>query len=66
MEGGTERLKAVNYYRPGNELQEYSGTLEKYFTENPPHSISKAVAKIKELTGVWNVMKHRCKNFLNR
>ena len=52
LEGGIDRLKAVNFYRPNSELKEYSGTIEKYFTENPPSSISEASAKIEELTGV--------------
>ena len=30
----------------------YSVTIEKYFTDNPPSSISEASAKIEELTGV--------------
>jgi len=52
IEGGIDRLKEVNFYRPNSELKEYSGTIEKYFTENPPPSISEASAKIEELTGV--------------
>jgi transposase len=51
-EGGIERLKEVNFYRPSSDLNEYSGTIEKYFTDNPPTSISEAVVKIAELTGI--------------
>ena len=51
-EGGVERLKEVNFYRPNSELNMYSVTIEKYFTDNPPSSISEASAKIEELTGV--------------
>jgi transposase len=52
MAGGVERLKEIRFYRPGSDLKEYSGTIEKYFTENPPSSISQASAKIEELTGI--------------
>jgi transposase len=52
MEGGIERLKEVNFYRPSSELKEHSATIEQYFTENPPSSIAEAVAKIEELTGI--------------
>ena len=52
MEGGIDRLKEVNFYRPNSELKDCSGTIEKYFTENPPSSISQASAKIEELTGI--------------
>jgi len=51
-EGGVERLKEVNFYRPNSELNMYSVTIEKYFTDHPPSSISEASAKIEELTGV--------------
>ena len=51
-EGGIERLKEVNFYRPGSELQEYRGTIEEYFTENPPASISQASAIIEKMTGI--------------
>jgi hypothetical protein len=33
-------------------LSEFSGSIEKYFEENPPQSISEAAAKIEELTGI--------------
>jgi transposase len=52
MEGGVERLKEINFYRPTSELKEYSGTIEDYFKKNPPSSITEASAKIEELTGI--------------
>ena len=52
LDGGIERLKVINFNRPQSDLQAYSGSLEKYFTENPPKSIGEAAAKIKELTGI--------------
>jgi transposase len=51
-EGGIEKLKEVNFYRPQSELKEFSATIEDYFEKNPPRSINEAAAKIKELTGV--------------
>ena len=51
-EGGVARLREVRFYRPSSELREYSGTIEKYFTEHPPRSIGEAAVKIKELTGI--------------
>ena len=52
LEGGTERLKVINFNRPQSELQAFAGSIEKYFTENPPKSIGEAAAKIKELSGI--------------
>ena len=51
-EGGIERLKAVNFYKPYSELVEFSGSIESYFTEHPPASISEASEKIEKLTGI--------------
>lgn len=51
-EGGIERLKEVNFYKPCSELKEYSGSIESYFTENPPASISEASVIIEKLTGI--------------
>jgi transposase len=52
MEGGIERLKELKFYRPCSELEEYCGTIESYFIENPPASILEAGAKIEEITGI--------------
>jgi transposase len=51
-EGGIERLKEVNFYKPSSELQEYSGTIEAYFKESPPSSISQASAIIEKIAGI--------------
>jgi len=51
-EGGIERLKEVRFNKPVSQLTKFSGTIEQYFTENPPSSISAASAKIEELTGI--------------
>jgi transposase len=51
-EGGIERIKEVNFYRPSSELKEFSKSIEDYFTDNPPVSILQASAKIEEITGI--------------
>jgi transposase len=50
--GGIELLKQINFYKPSSDLQEHSGTIEDYFTKNPPSSISEVAAKIEEITGI--------------
>jgi len=52
LEGGIERLQEIKFYRPGSDLKEFSGTIEQYFSENPPTSISQASAIIEKLTGI--------------
>ena len=51
-EGGIEKLKETNFYRPGSELNRHRDTVEKYFREHPPAGIKEAMQKIEELTGV--------------
>ena len=50
--GGVEELRKINFNRPQSQLVAHKDSLEKYFTENPPSSISEAAAKITELTGI--------------
>ena len=50
--GGIDELRKIKFNRPQSQLVAYKDSLEKYFTENPPSSISEAAAKIKELTGM--------------
>ncbi len=51
-EGGIEKLKEVNFYRPKSELSGHITLLEAYFKENPVATINEAISKIKELTGI--------------
>jgi transposase len=51
-EGGLAKLQEINFYCPQSALQQYSGSIENYFEENPPASIGEAVAKIEALTGI--------------
>jgi len=50
--GGIDELRKIKFNRPQSQLVAYKGSLEKYFTENPPSSISEAASKINELTGI--------------
>jgi transposase len=50
--GGLDELRKIKFNRPQSQLIAYKDSLEQYFTENPPSSISEAAAKIQELTGI--------------
>ena len=51
-EGGLEKLKEVNFYRPESELQTHQTSLEAYFQAHPPASIKEAQSEIESLTGI--------------
>lgn len=51
-EGGLEKLKEVNFYRPESELQAHLTSVEAYFQAHPPSSIKEAKSEIKSLTGI--------------
>ena len=51
-EGGLEKLKEVNFYRPESELNVHLTSLEAYFREHPVATIKEAQSKIKDLTGI--------------
>ena len=50
--GGVDELRTLKFNRPQSQLVAHKDSLERYFTDNPPSSISEAAAKIKELTGI--------------
>ena len=52
QEGGIEKLKELNYYRPGSKLNTHIVSLEIYFRENPPASIKEAQNEIESIMGV--------------
>ena len=52
QEGGIEKLKEINFYRPKSELESQRETLKKYFEKNPPATINEAVYRREELTGI--------------
>ena len=51
-EGGIEKLKEVNFYRPESELCAHITSLEAYFREHPPATIKEAQSEIEALTGI--------------
>jgi len=50
-EGGINKLKEINFYKPKSVLSLHAKTIETYFREHPPASINEARDKIHELTG---------------
>ena len=50
--GGVAGIKQINFYRPTTKLIEHKETIEEYFKDTPPATISEAVAKIEEITGI--------------
>lgn len=52
QQGGLEKLKELNYYRPESQLHAHSVSLEAYFRENPPASIKEAQSEVEAITGV--------------
>jgi transposase len=50
--GGVDELRKIKFNRPQSQLAAYKDSIENYFTEHPPCSISEAASKIKELTGI--------------
>jgi len=52
QQGGIEKLKEINYYKPEGELVKHIVSLETYFRDNPPASIKEAQSEIETITGV--------------
>lgn len=52
QEGGIERLKELNFYRPTSELEAHREQLKAEFEANPPQTIKEAVERIAKLTGI--------------
>ncbi len=63
MEGGIEKLKEINFYRPQSRLEIYKDTPEKYFCENPPSGVKEAMNIIEKLTGIRR-SENRVRKFL--
>jgi len=51
-EGGLDKLKEVNFYRPESDLQGQFSSLEAHFRANPPATIKQAQSEIESLTGI--------------
>ncbi len=52
QEGGIEKLKEINFYRPQSELENHRSTLKAYFQKKPPATVNEAIATIELLTGI--------------
>jgi hypothetical protein len=52
IEGGIEKVKEINFYRPQTEMFAYASSIESHLEAHPPASISQASAMIAELTGI--------------
>lgn len=52
QQGGIEKLKELNYYRPESVLTAHITSLEAHFRDNPPASIKEAQSEIEAITGV--------------
>ena len=46
LEGGTERLKQLDYHGQPSELNQHASSLEDYFKVHPPQTMVEAQAKI--------------------
>ena len=51
QDGGIEKLKEINFYRPKSKLSEHKQTIENYFREHPFATMKEAMGVIEELTG---------------
>lgn len=51
-EGGVEKIKEINFYRPKSALEEYETLIEDYFKRHPPATLAEARQKIEDLTGI--------------
>ena len=49
-QGGVERLKELNYYRPQSQLTDHSVSLEAHFREHPPTRIKQAQSELEAIT----------------
>lgn len=52
QDGGIEKLKEINFYRPESKLSEHKQTIENYFREHPPVTMKEAIGVIEKLTGL--------------
>lgn len=52
LQGGIEKIKEINFYRPQSILASFSSSVERFLEDHPPLSISQAVGMIEQLTGI--------------
>lgn len=53
IEGGSERLKQLDYQGQPSQLNQHAASVETYFTAHPPQTLAEAQAKIHEITGIY-------------
>ncbi len=51
-EGGIEKLREINFYRPESALEGHETLIRNYFEQHPPANLAEARQKIENLTGV--------------
>jgi transposase len=51
-EGGIEKLKVLNFYKPQSALADHAMTIDSYFRDHPPASVKEARDMIQALTGI--------------
>jgi transposase len=51
-DGGIEKLKELNSYKPQSELMTHRQSIEEYFRTHPPATVKEAMAKIEAVTGI--------------
>lgn len=51
-DGGLDEIRKIDFYRPKSELENHRQSIEDFFREHPFATISEAIAKIEELTGI--------------
>ena len=52
LEGGIEKVKEINFYRPQSDMSAHAMSIEAHLKAHPPASVSQASVMIKELTGI--------------
>ncbi len=51
-DGGLERLKEINFYRPKSALEDYEELIANHFENQPPATLAEAQHEIEKLTGI--------------
>ena len=51
-EGGIDKLREVNFYKPQSDLEQHTSTIEAYFKDHPPATMKEAMSIIEKLTGL--------------
>ena len=64
-DGGIERLKEMNFYRPESELEQHREVIKEYFREHPPANMKEAMAAIEQLTGIGR-SENRVREYLKK